>query len=218
VPELVVITPSRGRPRQLARLAYALRATTDDRVGLLALIDDDDPWRGAYLQWASATPGVQVLVGPNPPSFLASFGDDHLPRTTDWDITLTDAIRAMDGPGWAYGNDLLQGERLPTAWVQHRATVDALGWMMPPTLGHMYPDNAVYDVAHSTGRLAYAPGVIIEHLHPAAGKAPVDESYTESNAAGQFAADRRAYTAWQQQHLHADRARVAALTWEAAPC
>lgn len=235
--DLTVITPTRGRPQQLARLADAIRDTTGGRVDLLALVDDDDPYRGAYVQWAAAAGMVQVLVGargslvsltnvgaaialdrPQPPTWLASLGDDHLPRTKDWDLILTGEIKRMHGPGWAYGNDLLQGRALPTAWVQHAATVRALGWMMLPTLGHMYPDNVVFDLGNTTGRLAYAPGVIIEHLHPAAGKAQVDESYAESNARERYDTDRRAYTAWQQQRMHDDQAAVAALTWAVVPC
>lgn len=239
--DLVVIVPTRGRPARLARLVDTVQATTFGRADVLALVDDDDPYRGAYIEWAAAAGQAQVLVGargnlvsltnlgaqialdrPDPPTYLASLGDDHLPRTPDWDVRLINAIRAMDGPGWAYGNDLLQGESLPTAWVQHAATVDALGWMMLPTLEHMYPDNVVYDVAHGTGRLAYVPGVVIEHMHPAAGKADVDESYAQSNRAEQYLRDKRAYTAWQQGRMVADRGLVEQLSWSTpgvvAPC
>lgn len=237
MPDLVVITPSRGRPTQAARLANAITRTTAGRVGLLVLVDDDDPYRGAYLETLGQRRHTEVVVADrrglvgstnlgaeialdrdDPPAWLASLGDDHLPRTPDWDLTLTDQIKRMHGPGWAYGNDLLQGRALPTAWVQHAATVRALGWMMLPTLGHMYPDNVVFDVANRAGRLAYAPGVIVEHLHPAAGKAQVDESYAESNRPQQYDADRRAYTAWQQAQMHADVAAVAAVTWAVVPC
>ena len=230
--DLVVIAPSRGRPTQATRLADAVAATTDGRAGLLVLVDDDDPYRGAYLE-ALARPGVQVAVAPRQglvgstnlgarmvlgtdTPYLASLGDDHLPRTPDWDRKLIDAIREMNGPGWAYGNDLLQGARLPTAWVQHRATVEALGWMMLPTLGHMYPDNVVYDLGHDLHRLAYVPTVIIEHLHPSAGKAEVDDSYVETNTPDQYNIDNRAYTAWQQTTMHDDRRRIASLTWAVA--
>lgn len=236
VSDLVVITPSRGRPVQAARLAAAIRETTLGRVDLMLMVDDDDPYRSAYIQLARAGVYVAVaeragLVGSTnlaargilsnsqtSPTYLASLGDDHLPRTPDWDLRLIKAIEAMDGPGWAYGNDLLQGERLPTAWVQHRATVELLGWMMLPTLGHMYPDNVVYDVANPTGRLAYVPGVVIEHLHPSAGKAETDESYAESNAPGQYRTDRAAYVAWQQTRMHHDRDAISRLGWVGASC
>lgn len=234
--DLVVIVPTRGRPAQLARLVDAVAGTTTGRADVLALVDDDDPTRGAYLEYG-ARRGVQVMVGrrqglvgstnlgarlalegDEPPTYLASLGDDHLPRTLDWDVRLIKAIRGLDGPGWAYGNDLLQGERLPTAWVAHADTVRTLGWMMLPTLQHMYPDNVVADLGRATGRLAYVGGVIIEHMHPSAGKAQVDESYAQSNRAEQYIRDQRAYDAWRDIGMDRDVAAVAGLTWAGARC
>lgn len=234
--DLVVITPTRGRPAQLARLVDAVAATTCGRADVLALVDDDDPARGAYLEYGarrgvhvavarrqglvgSTNLGAEIALGAeDPPTYLASLGDDHLPRTLDWDVRLIKAIREMNGPGWAYGNDLLQGERLPTAWVQHAATVRALGWMMLPTLEHMYPDNVVADLGRAAGRLAYIGGVIIEHMHPSAGKADVDESYAQTNRAEQYLRDKRAYDAWRDIGMERHVATAAALTWAAVPC
>ncbi len=232
--DLVIVVPTRGRPAHLSRLAVAVAVTTMGRADILALVDDDDPCRAAYLNM----PGVECVVGPrrplvawtnlgaryaldrdDPPTYLASLGDDHLPRTVDWDVRLISAIRAMNGPGWAYGNDMLQGEALPTAWVQHADTVRALRWMMLPTLEHMYPDNVVRDLGMETQRLAYVPGVVIEHMHPSAGKAQVDESYQQSNRAEQYARDRTAYGLWHDSgQIRIDAAAVAATTWATAPC
>lgn len=234
--DLVIIVPTRGRPAQLARLVNAVAGTTCGRAEVLALVDDDDETRGVYLEYG-ARHGVHVMIGErqglvgstnhgarlalegdDPPTYLASLGDDHLPRTLDWDVRLIKAIRGMSGPGWAYGNDLLQGERLPTAWVQHADTVRALGWMMLPTLQHMYPDNVVADLGRATDRLAYIGGVIIEHMHPAAGKADVDESYAQSNRAEQYLRDQRAYDAWRDIGMDRDATLVAGMTWTGARC
>lgn len=235
--DLVVITPTRGRPVQAARLADAIRETTLGRAELLLLVDDDDPYRGAYLEAFAMRPGVFAAVAARAglvgstnvgarmvldrdaehrPEWLASLGDDHLPRTPNWDLRLIDAIRRMNGPGWAYGNDLLQGRGLPTAWVQHASTVDLLGWMMLPTLGHMYPDNVVLDLG-GADRLAYVPGVIIEHLHPLAGKSQVDESYAETGRPEQYDRDRAAYRQWREGRMAVDRDAVHRLTWAGVP-
>jgi hypothetical protein len=236
LPDLVVITPSRGRPTSLARLAAAVAATTAGRATVLGLVDDDDPCRGSYVEigrqrgcsvqvgprrglveWTNLA-AAQLLAGDQPPTWLATLGDDHVPRTAGWDLKLIDAVHRLNGPGFAYGNDLLQGQRLPTAWVVHASIVRALGWMMLPTVGHMYPDNAIAELGQATGRLAYAPDVVIEHLHPAAGKAPVDASYAASNAAAQFVADQAQFDRWRLHgSLHADAARVASLTWAGVP-
>lgn len=230
--DLIVVTPSRGRPQQLGELVDAVRDTTDGRVEVLGLVDLDDPDRAAYKTlstpiWAGVRNSLArwtnyaaaCLLGATqlePPRYLASLGDDHRPRTKDWDLKLIDAIEAMDGPGIAYGNDLLQGRNLPTAWVVSAELVRAVGWMMLPTAEHMYVDAAVHDLGQAAGRLAYRGDVVIEHLHPLAGKADWDESYRESNAADRYSADKAAYDAWRRDRLAADAAAVRALRYPPA--
>ncbi len=90
----------------------------------------------------------------------------------------------------------------------------ALGWMMLPTAQHMYVDNAVLELGRATGRILYRPNVIIEHLHPVAGKAAWDASYRESNADERYVADRTAFEAWRAEQLAVDTAAVEALVYE----
>jgi hypothetical protein len=223
--DLVVITPSRHRPRQLNELAHAVWETTEGRVEVVGLVDDDDPQRAAYKAlgcdiwtgprkslsgWTNFAAGI--LLDGNGYRYLASLGDDHRPRGRDWDLRLIAAIEALDGPGIAYGNDLYQGERIPTAWVVSAEVVRAVGWMMLPACAHMYVDTAVLDLGRAAGRIAYRPDVVIEHLHPYAGKGDWDASYRESNTAARFEADRQAFEAWKRDGLEADAAKVKALT------
>lgn len=230
MPDLVVITPTRGRPRQFAELLEAVRTTTDGRVQVLGLVDNDDPQfagydrLGAFLisgarrslsAWTNE--GATYVLGggfggwADKPRYLASLGDDHRPRGA-WDLKLIEAIEGLPGGvGIAYGNDLLQGERLPTAWVVSADVVRAVGWMMLPTCEHMYVDAAVLELGKAAGRIVYRPDVVIEHLHPAAGKASMDDSYRESNAPARFEADLRAFEAWKRDGLAADVAKLHAL-------
>ncbi len=223
--DLVVITPTRSRPVRFDALCEAVRFTTNSRVEVIGLVDDDDPVRAAYkgLRWGAQIgerrslsgwtnwaarqllddPG-SILDQAEPPRYLASFGDDHLPRTMGWDVKLIDAIEQLDGPGIAYGNDLYQGERLPTAWVVSAEVVRALGWMMLPSCEHMYVDTAVLELGRAAGRIAYRADVVIEHVHPLAGKTGWDDSYRATNAATRFAADRAAFEAWLADGLADD--------------
>jgi len=117
-------------------------------------------------------------------------GDDHRVRTPGWDRILTDAA------GWtgiAYGDDLLRGEELPTSVVMAADIVRTLGWMAPPVLGHMYIDDYWRDLGQRVDDLHYCPDVVIEHMHPSAGKAEVDESYERTNHPDQYARDSAAY-------------------------
>lgn len=226
---LAIITPSRGRPHNLLRLIGALDHTSMLDWSLWVGLDDDDPTIEGYAT-LPAHPRVNMVVEPRDTlcaktntlavdavaagsQFLASLGDDHLPKTHGWDKQLADAILAMDGPGWAYGDDLLRGATLPTAWVQSAALVTALGWMMYPRCQHLYVDNVTYDLGHTTGRLTYLPYVVVEHCHYANGKAPQDESYTASNSSQRVREDGGAYRQWAKRQLATDAATVRALTW-----
>ena len=224
--DLVVITPTRGRPQQLRDMADAVYANAGGDVQIVVGLDVDDPadyetlmhpdivvYRGernSLCGWTNYL-AQRVLDGPNPPRYLASLGDDHLVRTTGWDHKLIEAIESLDGPGFAYGNDLLQGKSMPTAWVASAEIVRALGWMMPPSCQHMYVDNAILELGNATARIVYRPDVVIEHLHPLAGKADWDESYQQSNATVRYRHDKAAYEAWRTEQLAADSATVAAL-------
>jgi hypothetical protein len=234
-PDLVVIVPSRGRPGRLAEMADAIAATAAGRVAVLACVDRDDPLLSGYQ--SLAMPGLTVITGQRKtlsgwtntsaarvlrgdlfplwrPRYLASLGDDHLPRTPGWDRLLADAIEATGGPGFGYGDDRLQGERLPTAWVVSAAIVEALGWMMLPCCEHMYVDTAVGDLGRAADALAYLPDVVIEHMHPAAGKADRDDGYRRVNRPAQYRRDRAAYRTWLAGGLAADAATVRALRKE----
>lgn len=234
--DVAIITPTRGRPARLREmissvLTLASAASFECWIG----IDDDDASDYAPVVDAAFAAGADMYVMRMPrrslsswtnllaerclsadhaPAYLVSMGDDHLVRTRGWDKALIEAIDEQDGPGFAYGNDLFQGAGLPTAWMVHADAVRALGWMMLPACEHMYVDNAIKTLGEAAGRLAYLPSVIIEHVHPNAGKAEHDESYLASNRREQFERDAVAFWAWQHhgQMAH-DAATLSALRY-----
>jgi hypothetical protein len=81
--------------------------------------------------------------------------------------------------------------------------------MAPPTLTHLYVDNAWLDLGRALESITYLPDTVIEHLHPHAGKAEPDEGYERVNGDAMYDADRAAYDAWKI-HLGQDAARVLA--------
>lgn len=235
---LHVLTPSRGRMENAARLQRALRETCTGDFVLWLGVDTDDPTLDDYRQLEDVD--TNVVVQPRDhlcgwtnklawiartearAEWLASLGDDHVPRTKGWDTALIDAIRAMDGPGWAYGNDLLRRADTPTAWVQSAALVKALGWMMLPGCEHLYVDTAVKDLGTAAGRIAYLggptdeDGVVIEHMHSANGKAPDDQLYRDANSGRRIRRDGSAWRVWLDgPRFTQDVSIVRALTWGA---
>lgn len=198
--ELLVLVPSRGRPENIDRLVDGWH-TTAATAQLAIVLDDDDPALPDYMErldeafkespFLEVRVGERIRLGPtlNREAFrscreypyMGFMGDDHLPVTVQWDERIRDHLDNL-GTGIVYGNDLLQGANLPTAVFLTSDVVKTLGYMCPPHLVHMYLDNAWKDWGTSMSRLRYLPDVIIEHLHPVAGKAPGDEGYAEVNA------------------------------------
>ena len=141
---------------------------------------------------------------------IGFMGDDHRPRTYGWDYEYLKALREL-GTGIVYGNDLFQQERIPTQVAMTSDIVRTLGWMTPPGLGHMYLDNFWRDLGTAAGCLRYLPDVVVEHVHPVAGKADWDEGYARVNDAAVYERDRRAYERYLATGFTADVAKVRAL-------
>jgi hypothetical protein len=222
----VVLVPSRNRPGNVARL---MRAWTDTgaTAELVVLVDDDDPELAGYeaLGLPSLIVGPRQRIGPLlndwAPHFAAEadvvgfMGDDHCPRTYGWDARIADASTP-----WTvvYGNDLLQGQNIPTAVFMGSGLVRELGYFNPPGCQHLYLDNAWKFYGESLGTLRYLPDVIVEHLHFLAGKAPKDALYAEVNHTSMYDHDRVAFDAWRVGAASDDLARVrAAMNREEAP-
>jgi hypothetical protein len=211
VRDLLVITPSRGRAARLAEMLTACkwlsRASTDYAVA----VDEDQALLYEPVRRTPPGTGAEWFTGPRDTltgwtnriaklrahryRAVASFGDDHLPRTEGWDALLLAAIDAMGGTGIAYGNDGIFNERLPTAPVITSDIVQALGWMCLPACRHMAVDLAWKDLGLGAGCLVHVPEVTIEHVHWCNGKTAVDAVYAEAEAGKD--ADRAAYFAWK---------------------
>jgi hypothetical protein len=219
--DLTILVPTRGRPARFAELVRAVADTATGSVEIVAGLDTDDPEWAVYNQLADDGWPIPVMLfahdrellaaktnrlarrvlrwkPPHGPRYLAFLADDHRPRTRGWDQRLCAAIDALGEPGgWAYGDDLFQRAKLPTAWVVSRSVVEMLGWMMLPACAHLYVDNAVLALGQALHRIVYCPDVVIEHEHPFAGRPELwDDLYHESNTDARYAADKAAYLEW----------------------
>lgn len=219
---LLVVIPSRGRPRHIAALADAWTATQTDADCIVA-VDDDDPARGEYFDVVASHPRFDLVVGPrlgmvgslnkvavdNCETYdaVGFMGDDHRPRTVIWDTLIGRSLTEL-GTGIVYGNDLLQGEKLPTAAFMTSDIIRTLGWMSPPRLRHLYVDNAWRSLGLALGALTYLRDVVIEHLHPVAGKADWDEGYRTVNAPDVWASDTAEYERWLAEDCARDAEHV----------
>ena len=200
---LVILVPSRNRPESIAELIKSLDET-ETESDLIVIVDSDEPQMDAYLEL-----GCDVLMVEKngkgmakPLNFAANhyrdkyrhfafLGDDHRPRTKNWDTIFINALDEL-GIGLVYGNDLLQGENLATAVAMSGEIVKELNGMVPQDMIHLYLDNFWMTLGKDLNALRYIPEVVLEHLHPIAGKAEWDDQYREVNAPEVYSADKAA--------------------------
>lgn len=238
---LQVIIPTRGRPWAVAKLAEAFEATCGADTRVTFAVDYDDPQFSAYRDaiWGAGDRYTMYVANPDPmfhgtgmcgamnqaalaslgrpaPAFATMFaGDDHRPRpgAVPWDVAYLEALAEVP---IVYGNDLFQGPNIPTQFAMRNDVVGALWFVFPPTFKHLYLDDYVLALGHRIGNngvsgIRYLPDVIVEHLHPAAGKAQMDEHYARVNAPQVDAHDKAEFLAYLNDgRMDADVERVRA--------
>jgi len=196
--KMCVVVPSRGRPENAERLAQAFKDTGAE-ADLYIVIDNDDPKWNEYAKSENYkklpadnktggcakslnTGAVLLLDITKYPlyDYFVFMGDDHLPRTPGWDKAFIQALG--HNTGIVYGDDLLQGANLPTAYGMSRDLVNELRGMTFPGCIHLFFDNFVKQLGLDLEYLKYLPDVIIEHIHPVAGKVAMDEGYERVNS------------------------------------
>ena len=234
-PELLVIVPSRGRPHAASALAQTFANTCLADTRLIVAIDTDDPTYDTYTSALTGLGNVMVWaeIGPSTmvrtlnaaacnavnygramqasPFAIGFMGDDHRPRTYGWDAAYLEALHEL-GTGIVYGDDRIQGERIPTQVAMTSDIIRALGHMAPPALTHLYVDNYWKDLGQLADCIRYLPQVVVEHMHPVAGKAPIDDGYMRVNSPEMYTRDREAYGTYVHNwHLAADAEKVKAL-------
>lgn len=215
--DLVVVIPSRGRPQSVERMAVAFAETGADELAVGWAVEHDDPcldaYREAVAEWFAygevlPVEGGSMATAINAASLhaladldpyaIAVLNDDHVPRTPAWHAAMLDALLRLDPIGLVYPNDGFRGEGLATVWAVHAAWVAAIGRMVPARVEHLYADDAMMDLAKYVGnRVEYLPDVLIEHMHPLAGKAETDEGYARVNGRERLRADRTRFKIWQ---------------------
>jgi hypothetical protein len=229
--ELIILVPTRGRPQNVAPIIEAWRETGafGDGGELIFIIDADDPACAEYQQeirespyrcisflieseWRPLVPKLNRValslaeLGDTPLGFM---GDDHLPRTEGW---VGEYLRALEtSPSIVSTPDGFRRDDLPTHWAMSAEIVRALGRMVPATVSHLYCDNSVRDLAIGAGIYSWLPDILIEHMHPLAGKAQVDPGYIHVNSAERYGQDMASYAIWKYRGEARDIEKVRAL-------
>ena len=130
-------------------------------------------------------------------------GDDHRFRTKDWDKKILEG-----GAGITYGRDGFQDEKLPTWCVIDGRIPRTLGYLVLPDLIHLFMDNFWKDLGETAKCLSYRDDILIEHMHPAAHKAEIDDQYNEVNDQKVYNHDQAVYQKWVREQRASDVQKV----------
>lgn len=225
---IAILVPSRGRPERAADMARLALANGSPAVEVLVICDADDPTLPRYreefspqhtrarlvvlkerLGFVGSLNTVAMGVW-NDVDVLGAFGDDVAFRTPGWDRRVE---ATLETPGIAYGDDLVHGANHPTAVFMSSAIATALGWLAMPGVRHQWADDAWKRLGQELGCLRFMADVIVEHMHPAVGKAAMDATYESifggnEAAANQAGADHAAFQEWERRYLAGDVAAV----------
>jgi len=191
---ITIIFPTRNRPNNITRMVDSIVRTISDinNVELLVYIDDDDVESIPALTAAAERISVNAIQGnkmPGSQMYNAIFkeargdiimfsADDIVFNTPNWDLLVQKEFDAYeDKILLVYGNDGYQNGRIATHGFIHRYWVELVGYVLPPKLASAYTDEWMTDLAIRVGRKCYRPDLLTEHMHPAVGKAPMDDVY-----------------------------------------
>lgn len=220
--KIIVLVPSRDRDTKHIELIQAYTATTDTINSQLVFGLDSDNYTEYNQEVAKNSAPNHIFYDVNErvrmlptlnllakkyaskADIIGFWGDDHRPRTNHWEKLVIKAFEDLGGTGIVYGDDLLQGENLPTAVFISSDIIKTLGFMTPHDLIHLYADNFWKDLGQSLGKIKYLPELIIEHMHYSNGKSEQDAMYTEVNSSEMYKKDEETYLEYKKDQLEKD--------------
>jgi hypothetical protein len=187
--KLLVMCPSRGRPKILREMLDSYFYTKSIETDLVIYLNEDDPKLKEY-------PDNTCIVGPrlylaeayneifkrHPDyDYYVPINDDHVFITPGWDKKLINIVETK-GKGWG----LAAAEDRLTNWAEYQHPSGCvisgniprtLGYFVWPKIQHIGIDDYFQYLMQGIGRLFHDENIVIEHRHWINGKRPLDENY-----------------------------------------
>ena len=188
-----ILTPTRKRPKQLARMVRSAWETALNPPEIVVYIDDND---NSYDLSHPVNDGigaldVKIVDGPrilltdtwnkcyevSTGDILLQGNDDIIFRTPRWDVMVEEEFeKCCDKILMVHGDDLgCQHESFGAHCFVHRKWVEAVGFFIAPWFSSDFGDTVLNFAANQLDRRRYLP-MAIEHQHFIFGKAVVDET------------------------------------------
>lgn len=171
-------------------MALSAMETAENPIEIWGYLDEDDPAIDEYLD----TDTVQFYIGPRitlsdcwnklaqraTGQILHLAADDIRFRTPGWDSLVRNTFDEFkDKIAFVYGRDGIHDGKLGTHGFISRRWMETLGYFTWPDFPADFADTWLHDLALRIGRAVYLPELLIEHLHPIAGKAQWDRTHLE---------------------------------------
>lgn len=132
--------------------------------------------------------------------YVHFIGDDCLFTDLGWEDIYLESAKDKKYVMF-YGNDLIQGEKLPTHPFISTNIIKKLGFMGPDCLQHMFVDNFWKSVGLYLKCLQYFPMITVQHNHPARGF-ETDEIYKKNKSC--FVQDNISYNQYMRHKFIED--------------
>lgn len=207
-----MLVPVLGRPHRVRPLLDSLAAATPEPHRVLFLVDPRDAEEHAAIDAAAGARltvagnyAVKINVGIMATSEPLIFtGADDLHFHPGWLAAARAKLAA--GVGVVGTNDMcngrvLRGEHsthsLVARWYAQLGTIDESGKLLHEAYPHEFVDDELVATARYRGMYAHAHDSLVEHLHPDAAKAPIDDLYAARPR--RMRAGRRIF--WSREHL-----------------
>ena len=190
---LLVRMPTRSRPAQAIEVLAKYKAMAGMPVILEVVIDKDDTSITSEVLYRFHQLGCAITYGDHKSKIEACNGgrvtewdivvlasDDMVPVQANWAVRICELF-AEHHPhldGCLHTDDGYAHERVATLSIMGRRYYDLFNYLYHESYKSLFCDDEYGEVARKLGRIVYVPEVLIEHKHPAAGKASLDPLYS----------------------------------------
>jgi hypothetical protein len=193
---ILILLPSLNRPNQLSDAIASLVKESTGLADILVIGGE-----GGVISAFNSVPHELLSRY----KIVGMFGDDVRMKTPKWDVLVLSKL----GPGKTgliYGRDGHQDSVLCTHPFVSTGIFHALGFIYPPELHHFCGDNFLMELLKPIGKVEYVPELFTDHLHPDAGKSPLDDTYRKSGE--WWLRDLAVWREYREKRLADDRQRV----------
>ncbi len=189
-----VLIPSKNRPKEFKRFIESLLNTADkpESIEIILYLDESENLNyenhpqvrtmHGNLKILSQMYNLCATSAKGDIWFLAA--DDIKSWTTSWDSSVISIYEQSSDPFRViHGNDLSpNAQNFGTHFFIHRLWFETLGYIFPKNENIFASDLWMTNLAKIINKDTYIPTIVMEHLHPSWGKAPLDSVYLDKMA------------------------------------